>query len=236
MGLFSNRNKSGKADKSFNMSTHQGEVISINVGLPTEFEYKGRKAKSAIWKNPVDGKIIARGVNLEGDQQADLEAHGGYDKAVYAYASEDLAWWENEIGRAVAPGELGENLTLRGIAVNDALIGERWKIDTVVLEVSEPRIPCWRLGVRMNDKTFPKKFTKALRPGTYLRIIQEGALEKGDVVEIIERPDQSISVREVFEIYTQTHANANKILESSKISSAWRRWADDTVQRNQFDT
>ena len=218
------------------MNENVGKVISINVGLPTEFEYKGRKAKSAIWKNPVNGKVFARGINLEGDDQADREAHGGYDKAVYAYASEDLTWWGNEIGRDLKPGELGENLTLKGIAVNDALIGEQWKVGEVTLEVSEPRIPCWRLGVRMNDKTFPRKFTKALRPGTYLRIIQEGSLEKGNTVEVLERPDHALSVRDVFEIYTQTHANANRILEVSKMSDAWRRWADETMQRNKFDT
>ncbi len=213
-----------------------GKVISVNVGLPTEFEYKGRQAKSAIWKNPVSGKVYAHGVNLEGDRQADLKAHGGYDKAVYAYASEDLNWWENEIGRKIGPGELGENLTLQGVQVNDALIGERWKIGGVILEVSEPRIPCWRLGVRMEDKTFPKKFTKALRPGAYLRIKNEGELENGNMVEIIDKPEHTLTVRDVFEIYTQTHANANKILEISNMSDAWRRWADETVQKNKFDS
>lgn len=218
------------------MSESPGEVISIHVGLPTKFEYKGRKAKSAIWKNPVNGKVFARGINLEGDDQADREAHGGFDKAVYAYASEDLTWWTNEIGRVVAPGELGENLTLKDISVNDALIGEQWKVGETILEVSEPRIPCWRLGVKMNDKSFPRKFTKALKPGAYLRIIQEGFLENGDSVEIIERPDHALSVRDVFEIYTHTHEKADRILEVSKMSDAWRRWANETVQRNQFNS
>ena len=218
------------------MNENLGEVISINVGIPTEFEYKGRKAKSAIWKNPVNGKVFARGINLEGDDQADREAHGGYDKAVYVYASEDLTWWGNEIGREIKPGELGENLTLKGISVNEALIGELWKVGEVTLEVSEPRIPCWRLGVRMNDKTFPRKFTKALRPGAYLRIVQEGSLEKGNSVEVLEKPDHALSVRDVFEIYTQTHANANRILEVSKMSDAWISWANETVQRNKFDS
>ncbi len=218
------------------MNENLGKVISINVGLPTEFEYKGRKAKSAIWKNPVNGKVFARGINLEGDDQADREAHGGYDKAVYAYASEDLTWWGNEIGRDLKPGELGENLTLKGIAINDALIGEQWKVGEVTLEVSEPRIPCWRLGVRMNDKTFPRKFTKALRPGAYLRIVQEGSLEKGNSVEVIEKPDHALSIRDVFEIYTQTHANANRILEVTKMSDAWKSWANKTVQKNKFDS
>ena len=196
------------------MSKKFGEIISINVGQPTEFHYKGRKAKSAIWKNPVDGKVFARDINLEGDTQA-----------------EDLTWWGNEIGRNVEPGELGENLTLKGVLVNDALIGERWRVGGAILEVSEPRIPCWRLGVKMNDKTFPRKFTKALRPGAYLRIIQEGTLERGDSIEILEKPDHALSVRDVFEIYTQLHANANKILEVSKMSDAWKKWANETLQK-----
>src|SRR5229473_7567325 len=118
-----------------------GRVLSINVGRPREFVYNGRPAKSAIRKAPVVGRIAARGVNLEGDDQADREAHGGPDKAVYAYAVEDLRWWEQQIGRSLAYGEFGQNLTTEGIEVNDAWIGERWKIGTTVLEVSEPRIP-----------------------------------------------------------------------------------------------
>ena len=207
------------------MKSITGEIISINVGTPTEFEYKGRQAKSSIWKDPVDGKVFAHGINLEGDQQADLQAHGGYHKAVYAYAIEDLIWWGNEIGRNILPGEFGENLTLQNVDTNNALIGERWKIAETILEVSEPRIPCWRFGVKMNDKTFPKKFTKALRPGSYLRIIEEGEIEKGDYVEVIYRPSHSITIRDVFEIYTLDHANADKLLGLTHISDAWKNWA-----------
>ena len=209
------------------------QVISINVGLPREFEYNGRLAKSAIWKSPIDGKVHAHGVNLEGDKQADLNAHGGYHKAVYAYAVEDISWWEKEIGRSIQHGQFGENLTLCGVQVNDALIGERWKIGEVILEVSEPRIPCWRFGVRMEDKTFPKKFTQAKRPGAYLRIIKEGTLEKGDKVEIIEKPNIKLSIRDVFEIYTQSHQNASRLLEATKLSSAWISWAEETIKKHE---
>ena len=157
--------------------------------MPREFEYDGRPARSAIWKTPVAGRVAARGVNLAGDDQADRRAHGGPDKAVYAYAVEDLRWWAQEIGRPLAYGEFGENLTTEGIDVNGALVGERWAIGTTVLEVSEPRVPCWRLGVRMNDKLFPRRFTEALRPGTYLRIIVEGEVGAGDEIQVVERPD-----------------------------------------------
>ena len=148
------------------MATGVGRVLSVNVGPVREFEYRGRPAKSAIWKSPAAGRVAARGVNLGGDDQADRKAHGGPDKAVYAYAVEDARWWEQEIGRPFAYGEFGENLTTEGIEVNNALVGERWEIGTTILEVSEPRIPCWRLGVRMNDKLFPRRFTEALRPGS----------------------------------------------------------------------
>ena len=128
------------------MNQTTAKLVSINVGTPREFEYKGRTAISAIWKSPVDGRVAAKGVNLEGDDQADREAHGGFDKAIYAYAMEDLQWWEQEIDQDIEHGQFGENLTTQGIDVNNALVGERWQIGSTVLEVSEPRIPCWRFG------------------------------------------------------------------------------------------
>src|SRR5262245_60737167 len=132
------------------MATTVGKVLSVNVGTPREFEFNSRPARSAIWKTPVAGRVAVRGVNLAGDDQADRKAHGGPDKAVYAYAVEDVRWWEQQIGRSLAHGEFGENLTIEGIDANDALVGERWQVGNTMLEVSEPRIPCWRLGVRMN--------------------------------------------------------------------------------------
>src|SRR5881275_2662538 len=157
-------------------------VLSVNVGTPRTTEWGGRLVTSGIWKEPVDGPVALAGVNLEGDDQADRRAHGGPDKAVYAYAVEDLRWWAQEIGRPPQYGELGENLTTEGMDVNGALVGERWAIGTTVLEVSEPRVPCWRLGVRMNDKLFPRRFTEALRPGAYLRILVEGTMGVGDEI------------------------------------------------------
>ena len=123
-------------------------------------------------------------MNLAGDDQADREAHGGPDKAVYAYAVEDARWWESKVGRPFAHAEFGENLTTEGIDVNDALVGERWAVGTTVLEVSEPRVPCWRLGVRMNDPGFVRRFTEALRPGAYLRIVVEGDVGAGDEIRV----------------------------------------------------
>src|SRR5258708_34497397 len=125
------------------MLASAGRVLSVNVGSVRQFEYGGRPAQSAIWKSPASGRIAARGVNLQGDQQADRQAHGGPDKAVYAYAAEDARWWERELGRSLSYGEFGENLTSEAIEVNDALVGERWAIGTAVFEASEPRVPSW---------------------------------------------------------------------------------------------
>jgi MOSC domain-containing protein YiiM len=214
------------------MATSAGRVLSVNVGTVREFEYSGRPARSAIWKSPVEGRIPVRGVNLAGDNQADRNAHGGPDKVVYAYAVEDSRWWQQQIGRTLGYGEFGENLTTEGIELNDALVGERWQIGTTVLEVSEPRIPCWRLGVRMNDKMFPHQFTQALRPGSYLRLIVEGTLGAGDEIRVVERPAHGLTIRDVFRIYTRDRDEVQRLLTVPQMSESWRRWAADRLQKS----
>jgi MOSC domain-containing protein YiiM len=212
------------------MAITPGKVLSVNVGLPRDFEYNGRPARSAIWKSPVAGRVAARGVNLAGDDQADRRAHGGPDKAVYAYAVEDLRRWAQQIGRPLQYGELGENLTTEGIAVNDALVGERWAVGTTVLEVSEPRVPCWRLGVRMNDKLFPRRFTEALRPGAYLRLLVEGDVGAGDEIQVIQRPDHDLTIRDVLRIYAFDRQEVGRLLTIPGMSESWRRWAEHYLQ------
>jgi MOSC domain-containing protein YiiM len=213
------------------MVTTPGKVLSVNVGPVREFEYGDRPAKSAIWKSPATGRIAIRGVNLAGDDQADRQAHGGPDKVVYTYAVEDARWWEQQIGRGLAHGEFGENLTTEGIEVNSALIGEHWEIGTTVLEVSEPRIPCWRLGVRMNDKMFPRRFTEALRPGAYLRLVVEGDVGAGDEIRVVDRPHHDLTVGDVFRIYTRDRNEVERLLAVPRMSESWRRWAADWLQK-----
>jgi len=210
---------------------NDGRVLSVNVGRPRAFEYRGRPARSAIWKSPVAGRVDARGVNLAGDDQADRAAHGGPDKAVYAYAIEDVRWWERELGRALEPAQFGENLTTEGVDVNAALVGERWQVGTCVLEVSEPRVPCWRLGVRMGDPGFIRQFTEAMRSGTYLRIVVEGELGAGDAIRVIERPDRGISIRDVFRIYTRDRDEAGRLIEVPEVSEDWKAWARSVLER-----
>jgi len=214
-----------------NVQARLGKVLSVSVGGAREFEYHGRPARSAIWKTPVSGRVAVAGVNLAGDDQADREAHGGPDKAVYAYAVEDARWWEQEVGRPFAYAEFGENLTTEGVDVNGALVGERWAIGSTVLEVSEPRVPCWRLGVRMNDPAFLRRFTAALRPGAYLRIVSEGDLGEGDSIRIESKPEHDLTVRDVFRIYTRDRDECARLLAVPQLSPAWKRWAEDTLHR-----
>lgn len=214
------------------MESPQARVLSVNVGRPREFEFNGHPARSAIWKSPVAGRVAARGVNLEGDDQADRKAHGGPDKAVYAYAVEDLRWWERETGRTIAQGGFGENLTVEGIEVNDALVGERWRIGGAVFEVSEPRIPCWRLGVRMNDPGFVRHFTEAQRPGSYLRIVVEGDVGAGDAIEIVSKPEHDLSVRDIFRIYTRDRGEVRRLIGIPALSKAWRGWAEHLLTKS----
>jgi MOSC domain-containing protein YiiM len=161
----------------------EATVVSVNVGQPRTVDWRGRRVTSAIWKQPVEGPVTVDGVNLAGDDQADRRVHGGVDKAVYAYALEDYEWWSTTTG-ALPPATFGENLTTAGIDLTRAHIGDRWHVGSAVLEVSQPRQPCFKLGVRMNDDGFPGVFAAARRPGVYLRIVRAGAVTAGDTIAL----------------------------------------------------
>jgi MOSC domain-containing protein YiiM len=170
-------------------------LVSVNVGRPQQVSVRrGRPVMSAIAKAPVAGRVRVEGVNVAGDDQADRRVHGGPDKAVYAYASEDAAWWAQELGREIVPGMFGENLTTEGVDVSGAVVGERWRIGTVELEVCQPRIPCFKLGLRFGEPLMVRRFGEAARPGAYLRIVAEGELGAGDPVEVLGRPEHGVTV------------------------------------------
>ncbi len=154
---------------------------------------------TAIWKSPVVGRVAVRGVNLAGDEQADRSVHGGPDKAVYAYALEEEELWQRELGRDLGEAPFGQNLTTEGIDVSGAVIGERWRVGTTLLEVAQPRQPCFKLGIRLGEPGMVKRFAQASRPGAYLRIVTEGELGAGDRIEVVSRPDHGVTSRTVFD-------------------------------------
>jgi MOSC domain-containing protein YiiM len=170
-------------------------IVSVNVGRPQPILVRrGRAVYSAIVKAPVEGRVRVAGINIEGDEQADRRVHGGPDKAVYAYAAEDTAWWAEELGLPLAPGTFGENLTTEGLDISGAVIGERWRAGTVELEVCQPRLPCFKLGARFGDPGMVKRFAQAGRPGAYLRIVSAGELAACDELEVLARPEHGVTV------------------------------------------
>jgi MOSC domain-containing protein YiiM len=160
-------------------------VVSVNVGLPRVIEWHGRDVETAIWKEPVEGRVAVRGVNVVGDGQADLRVHGGPDKAVYSYAVEDYAWWSGTLGRTLGPGTFGENVTLSGVDLSSAEIGSRWRVGTALLAVTQPRFPCFKLGIRMGDAGCVEQFEDAARFGAYFRIVEAGEIGAGDTIELV---------------------------------------------------
>ena len=202
------------------------EVTSVNVGPVREVTWRGRHIRTGIWKTPISTpSVVARGVNLDGDDQADRRAHGGPDKAVYAYAEEDYVFWMETEGIAVTPGLFGENLTVRGLELRDAVVGERWRVGSAVLEVAQPRLPCYKLGIRMGDDEFPRRFEAAGRMGAYLRIITEGMVAPGDLVDVIERPEHGVTLREMMEALGDPE-RLRGLLRAPGLPASWRQLAE----------
>jgi MOSC domain-containing protein YiiM len=183
-------------------------VVSVNLAhvietpVPQRGEHRDAKpALTGIDKRSVDGPVQVGPLGLAGDSILDTAHHGGTRQAVYAYAREDQEWWERELGRAITPGSFGENLTVSGIAVNDARTGERWAIGSVVLEVVDPRIPCSTFAGFMGLRGWVRRFVLAERPGAYLRVVTPGSLQVGDRVSVTPGPSDGPTIREQFAAY-----------------------------------
>jgi MOSC domain-containing protein YiiM len=208
-----------------------GQILSVNVGGIREVEFAGKTVRTGIWKSPVAGRRPVRGVNIAGDAQGDLAVHGGVDKAIYAYAAEDYRWWKEEFGLELEPGTFGDNLTTVGMDLKGALVGERWRVGTALLEVAEPRIPCFKLGIRMEDPGFPHLFAWVARWGAYFRIIEEGEIGAGEGAELVSRPSHGVTVGLVAEVYYEDHARAGELLAAPQLPSSWRDWAERSLSR-----
>lgn len=207
-------------------------VISVNVGQKRTVTHRGQTFETGIYKEPVDVPVLVRGVNLAGDDQADRAVHGGVDRAVYAYGSEDYAWWSAELGRRLAPGTFGENLTVEGLAVTEAIVGERWLVgDEVELEVSSPRVPCYKLAARMDDPGFIKRFARALRPGAYMRIACEGTLRTGDAIRVTHRPPHGVRIVDVARIYFFNRHELETLLRAPELGEEWLDWTREQLRK-----
>ncbi len=174
------------------------KVLSISVGLPRIIEYRGEPVLTGIYKKPVAGRVAVNEYNLAGDAQADLRVHGGYSKAVYVYPSEHYEFWKNELPETDLPfGVFGENLTTLGLIETEAHVGDRYRIGTAEFVVTEPRQPCFKLGIRFNRTDIIKRFAKSGRSGFYLAIEKTGDLGAGDEIEFLSRETNQPSIFEI---------------------------------------
>ena len=202
------------------------KVVSVNVtSVVHEGEWTGSEGKTGIDKRGVLGRVAFAHEQVANDVIIDRNAHGGYHQAVYAYAREDADWWEKEIGQEISNGRFGENLTTIGIDVNQALIGERWRIGTTILEVSQPRIPCRVFAGFWQRPSLIKDFMAAGKPGTYLRIIQEGEISAGDSIEIISVPDHLITIADLYAAKNGERSKIEEIAEVNELSIKYQEWA-----------
>jgi MOSC domain-containing protein YiiM len=181
-------------------------LVAVNIGRSAPLPIGDRVVRSGIVKSAAHGAVTVGFTGLAGDEQADRVNHGGPHKAAYAYAREDATWWEQQVGRPLQAGAFGENLTLAGVDITGAKIGERWRIGSAEFEVSGPRVPCSKLGARMGDQRFPQRFVAAGRPGAYLTVVAPGTLEAGDRIAVVHRPDHDVTVGLVFEIALRDRA------------------------------
>jgi len=187
-------------------------LVSINVARPSRVLLGGRARHTAILKQPVAGPVELGELGLAGDEVGSTKHHGGPDQAVYAYGTDDYAWWSRELGQALAPATFGENLTIEGLRSGELCVGDRLEVgDAVVLEVAAPRIPCANLAARMGDPLFVKRFARAARPGAYLRVIRSGTVEAGDPVRLVAAPDTALPIIELLALYFDRKAPPERL-------------------------
>lgn len=201
------------------------KVLSVNVtAIVHEGAWTGSEGRTGIDKRPTESAVRFENDGVAGDVVVDRKHHGGYDKAVYAYSREDSDWWEKEIGRPISNGAFGENLTTQGIDVNQAVIGERWQVGSVILEVSEPRIPCRVFAGFWDRPTLIKDFTTALKSGAYLRIIKEGEISANDEIKVISRPEHGVTITDVFAAKSGERGKIAQLKQAEQLSDSYKEW------------
>src|SRR6202012_1490405 len=202
-------------------------LLSVNVGLPRDIEWKGRTGHTGIWKNPVQGRCRVRRLNLEGDGQGDLAGHGGEHRAVFVYQIESYRYWQEQLKRTdFVPGQFGENFTIEGLADDAVCFGDRFQIVRALFEVTQPRVTCYRVGIRMGEPRMPALLTSSGRPGFYLRVLREGEVGAGDAIAKVGEAKERMTVAEVNALlYSPNHAHdrLERALRIEALSPGWRR-------------
>jgi MOSC domain-containing protein YiiM len=198
-----------------------GRVVSVNTGRASSADWAGRLKRTAIDKRPVTGPVPVGRLGLAGDEQVDKENHGGYEKALYVYAREDLDWWVERLGRELPDGTFGENITTAGLDISGALISETWRLGTALVQVTAPRVPCATFAGWLDEEHWVKRFADAGRPGAYLRVLEEGGVGRGDPVEVLGQPAERVTVAESMRAFYGDADLMRRLLAVEGRSAGW---------------
>ena len=207
------------------------KLLSVNVGLPREIEFHGKLVRTSIFKSPASGQVRVATLNLEGDEQSDLSVHGGVHKAVYAYPSEHYAFWREEVpGLDLSWGAFGENFTTEGL-LEEVQIGDRLRVGTAEFAVTQPRMPCFKLGIRFGRPEIVKRFLRSGRTGFYLAVLQEGQVTAGDSIVVLARDEYGLTVADIVNLYKTDATNQDLLRRASDLPALPSFWRDHFRKR-----
>jgi MOSC domain-containing protein YiiM len=214
-------------------------VISVNVGLPREVMWHGSSVSTGIYKEPVDGRVALRKLNLEGDGQADLTVHGGEYKAVYCYPLEHYDYWKNELpGRELPMGVFGENFTVVGASEEAVHLGDRFEVGSAEVVVTQPRLPCYKLGIRFESDDMVRRFLVSGRTGFYVAVTREGEVGAGDEMKVLSRDPNGVSISEIVRLYTMKKFGSAEVAVVDRAGrveafpDSWRQYLYERVGQN----
>jgi MOSC domain-containing protein YiiM len=211
------------------------KLISVNVGLPRVVMSNGDPVSTGIFKEPVAGRVLLRTLNLDGDGQADLSVHGGPSKAVYVYPSEHYDYWKRELPEMKLPwGMFGENFTTAGLLEKELNIGDKFRVGSAIVMVTEPRMPCYKLGIKFGRSDIVKRFLASERTGFYFAVLQEGEVETGDPIGLIEGNKRSVKVSDVTQLYTREKHNAGllrRAIEVEALPESWKGYFQHRLEK-----
>jgi MOSC domain-containing protein YiiM len=201
------------------------KIVSVNVGLPREVKWQNKVVTTGIFKEPVDGPVMMRTLNLDGDGQADLTVHGGASKAVYAYPSEHYGYWRRELpGVDLTWGMFGENFTTEGLLEEALYIGDKFRIGETEVMVTEPRMPCYKLGIKFGRADIIKRFLASRRTGFYFAVVREGMVGAGDAAELIRQEQQEISVADITRLYAFEKNDLKSLRRAIEVEALPENW------------
>ena len=211
------------------------KLVSVNVGLPREVTWKRKSVTTGIFKEPVAGRVMMRTLNLDGDRQADLSVHGGPSKAVYVYPVEHYDYWRRELPDMKLPwGVFGENLTTEGLLEDTVNIGDRFRIGSAEVMVTEPRMPCYKLGIKFGRDDIIKRFLASGRSGFYFAVLQEGEVGADDTIELLNRDEHNVTVGDIVRLYLSEKADLELLRRAARVDTlpeSWRGYFQHQIEK-----